>query len=69
MPKASKKNKSAGQKPERKTMTLHEGTYKRLAEWKGGERRGISFSEAIDRLLEHAKDSGYKSALYDPKRD
>ena len=62
-----KKAKGKDAKSERKTMTLHKETYERLANWKGGERRGISFSEAIDRLLEHAQNSGYKSALFDPK--
>ncbi len=53
-------------KIERKTMTIPKDTYDRLAEWKGGERRGISFSEAIDRLIEHAQKTKYKSALAEP---
>ena len=65
----SKKKASVSPANERKTLTLHKPTYERLGAWKGGERRGISFSEAIDRLLDHAEASGYKSALFDPKRD
>ena len=62
------KGKKADKKVERKTMTIPKSTYGRLAKWKGGERRGISFAEAIDRLLEHAKDTGYESALAQPKK-
>ena len=60
--------KKKAEKLERKTMTIPKETYHRLAEWKGGERRGVSFAEAIDRLLEHAMDSGYESAIASPKK-
>jgi predicted CopG family antitoxin len=63
-----KKSSKGTKKVERKTMTIPKSTYGRLAKWKGGERRGISFAEAIDRLLDHAKDSGYESALASPKK-
>ena len=62
------KSKKDTTKVERKTMTIPKSTYGRLAKWKGGERRGISFAEAIDRLLEYAKDTGYESALASPKK-
>jgi len=61
-------SKDATQKIERKTMTIPKTTYDHLASWKGGERRGISFAEAIDRLLDHAEYTGYKSALATPKK-
>lgn len=50
-------------KIERKTLTIPKAVYDRLCYWKGGEQRGISFAEAIDRLLEHSKATGYESAM------
>jgi len=50
----------------RKTLTILKPTYDALSEWKGGERRGISFGEAIHCLVEFAKANGYESALAKP---
>ena len=50
----------------RKTMTIPKEVYDRLVEWKGGERKGISFAEAIDRLVEYANETGYESAMANP---
>jgi predicted CopG family antitoxin len=53
---------------DRKTLTIPKEIYDRLVEWKGGERRGISFAEAIDRLVDYAQKTGYKSALVEFKK-
>jgi predicted CopG family antitoxin len=50
----------------RKTLTITGSIYDSLVEWKGGERRGISFGEAISCLVEFAKANGYESALAKP---
>jgi hypothetical protein len=52
--------------PERKTLTITKETYDLLSEWKGGERRGISFDAAIGLLVEFAKSKKYDSALARP---
>jgi len=58
-----KKSSDKAEIVERKTLTIPKDVYEKLSGWKGGERRGISFAEAIDRLLDHAESTGYKSAL------
>ena len=50
----------------RKTLTITKETYNPLSEWKGGEKRGVSFDAAIALLMEFARSKGYGSALAKP---
>jgi len=51
---------------QRKTLTITKETYDLLAEWKGGDRKGVSFEAAIDLLIDFAKSKGYDCALAKP---
>jgi len=62
----SKKTSKQSQSPERKTLTITKETYDLLSEWKGGDRKGVSFETAIDFLIEFAKSKGYDCALAKP---
>jgi len=61
-----KKTSKRSTSPQRKTLTITKETYDMLSEWKGGERRGISFEAAIALLVEFAKSKGYDGALAKP---
>jgi hypothetical protein len=62
----AQKTSKQSQSPERKTLTIQKETYDLLSDWKGGERRGVSFEAAISLLMEFAKSKGYNGALAKP---
>lgn len=68
IPDSMGRKKKLQEKPteSRKTLTITGSIYDSLVKWKGGERRGISFGEAIYSLMEFAKANGYESALAKP---
>ena len=63
---SSKITSKQSQSVQRKTLTITKDTYDLLSEWKGGDRKGVSFEAAIDLLIEFAKVKGYDGALAKP---